>query len=128
MKHIQSLLEQIKKLKHGKKTQPKLDPHVNKEPSTDKESMNDLVEVGILSNVEVPTKENPSVSTHKHIMINCNTPSFMIPLERNHIPIAPDEATWELEDAMRGISLFVLILNKHWGQCYSKGSRKKWHG
>ena len=46
-KHNQSLLAQIKKLKVEKKTQPKLDPHVNKE------TMTDPVEVGISSNVEV---------------------------------------------------------------------------
>ena len=49
----QSLLAQIKKLKVEKKTQPKLYPHVNKEHQVNKETMTDLVEVGISSNVEV---------------------------------------------------------------------------
>ena len=43
----QSLLAQIKKLKVEKKTQPKLDPHFNKEHPVNKETMNHLVEVGI---------------------------------------------------------------------------------
>ena len=49
----QSLLAKIKKFKVENKTQPKLDPHVNKEHLVNKETMTDLVEVGISSNVEV---------------------------------------------------------------------------
>ena len=49
----QSFLAKIKKLKVERKIQPKLDPHVNKEHPVNKETMNNPVEVGISSNVEV---------------------------------------------------------------------------
>ena len=65
----QSLLAQIKKLKVEKKTQPKLDPHVNKKYPVNKETMTDPIEVGISSMLKYK-KGKYSVSTHKHLMIN----------------------------------------------------------
>ena len=60
-------------MKDGKKTQPKLDLCVNKESTIDKGIMTDLVEVEILSKVEVQTMRIPSISTNKHLMINKGT-------------------------------------------------------
>ena len=64
------MLAQIKKLKVDEnKTQPKLDPRVNKELLVDKETMVDPVEARMSSNFEVQTKKNISIYTHNHLMV-----------------------------------------------------------
>jgi hypothetical protein len=74
--HSQSLITQIKKLKNKKRcNNKKLEQLINKDSLIDKETMTDLVELGISSDVEVQTTDtktlaNPSVSTNKISMIN----------------------------------------------------------